>query len=400
MGARSRWVLVLLLACSPPPPRPAPSPPVAPVLEEGVSPSFVMRWTLRGSAPGGTQVRIHLDDACLGPVWRDVTPEQLQAGLEVDLAGGTVNVFTALAVDAAGLASDCSAPVKMRYVRPLPPQRPDVTIRPAPPSRETHFTLTGAAVDATSVRLFRGDNCVGEPHETISAEDYARLGFGVDVTENGSLVVSLDSLNVVGQHSSCASQQWIVNDRTPPRVEARLRSPTPSPSPFALVSVSREASEGWVFDGPGCGGGMLALCLGPDCAAVPVLFQPGTGEWSAQATDALGNRSDCVDSQEPWRVDPMVPEPAVVLEVSDAPYSPGNALRALVPASSTVVRLFDGPDCDGQAQRASIAARHLAGEGIYLPTYFGAADGGLMSGRGIDATSSELACSLPVTRRW
>ena len=383
--------LLSVLACGPAKPPPTISL-LAPVLEgDGVVSPF-RAWTLRGVAAPTTIVRLYLDDRCEGPVWRDTTPTALAGGLEIELTAGNVNVFAATAVDPRGLASPCSTPVRVKYQRPPPPQRPEVRARPLTPTRETHFVITGHAADASTVRLFEGASCQGDPLATLSADDFATVGFGIDVPESGSTrVFVLDGLNLIGERSPCTFSVLLYSSRQPPRLDLRLRSPSPSPDLSAYVAVSFFASYGYVFLGTGCVGNVLARCEGVECTAVKVDFPPvPQSAWSAYAVDGLGNRSSCDDSAEPWNFDPTYLPRAVEL-------SAGPLLRGLVPASSSGVLVYDVPDCPDLRARDLVAGNELAGIGYSTLRVFGAPDGGLVSAR---VQGSALSpCSEPVLRQ-
>lgn len=390
MPARlTAFCLLTTLACAPTPQTFLP--PEPPVLEGDDTPfiSLQLQWTLKGTAPDDTQVRLHLDDACRGPAWRDVTPDQLSEGLRIELASGTINVFTAVAIDARGVSSTCSSPVRARFERPPAPQRPEPRATPPLPTRETHFTIRGTAREAVTVRMFEGAACVGPPLTTLTVDDFAGPGFGVDVRPNGTRQLSFDALNLISQRSSCSPPVYLASDQQPPFVDPRLRSPTPSPEQRAIISLGLDAFRGDVFLGLGCGGGLLARCEAPWCSAFEVIFPPNAvQDWSAMAADELGNSSGCVDSLEPWRFDPNESVPPVQLTTS-------LPVRGLVPASNTWVYLFASPGCDSTFQYERYEPRELMVYGVYPEGRFGPSDGGLLSAAGFDGTSWYF-CGNPV----
>ena len=393
MFARTSLLLVLTaLACAPPPVIPS-RPPEAPVLENAELPivTRVSWWRLEGSAPAGTVVRIHLDEACLGPALRVVSPEQLRQGLDLDLAGGTVNVFTAIAIDVRGVASDCSGAVTVRYDRPPVPERPKFSVSPPPPTRATHFVLGGVAVDADTVRLFRGYYCQGVPQAVLSAVEFSRVGFAIDVLPNSQSNYVMDALSPTGDRSACSNPELVASDNQAPFVDPRMRSPMPTPELRAFVHVSGDAALGRVFLGDDCRGPLIGVCETLGCMAVQVEF-PATpsASFSATATDPVGNVSECIASADAWWFDPNVQDPAVQLES-------GFPFCALVPVSSSAVVLYDGPDCEPLNERTRVAGSYLAGPGFNLNGLFGPSDGGVISARGTDGVSF-FPCSAPLER--
>lgn len=378
-------------------PAPAtPTLPAAPVLEGDGAVSMRREWLLTGSAPEGTVVRVHLDVDCRGPSWRDLTAEELRAGLLINLVGGPENVFAAVAIDARGAVSDCSDPVRVRFDRPPLPQQPDVQLTPALPTRETHFVIKGHAADATTVRLFDlQGRCDGVPLATLSEEDYGTRGFELDVTPNVSHGFVLDALNALGERSSCNAVVSVYSDQTPPFVTAALLSPTPSPDRRAFIELTQELVDwGYAYLGADCVGAGLASCNGSGCRLLEVEFpELAVQPWSAFAIDSLGNRSACVNSSTPWEWDPGAPSPTVRL------FASGQWLRALVPARNAFVEIYDGPTCDLAQLRARVPSRDLASSGLFTSSFTEYSDGGVLTARSSSALgSTDEPCSAPV--RW
>lgn len=386
----ARWLLLTVLACTPAPV--PPEPPAAPVLEGDGALVFHFQWTLKGTAPPETVVRLHLDDACRGPALRDFTSAELGEGVSLDLVSGTPNVFTAVAIDAQGLSSACSAPVRVRYERPARPRRPEATITPPPPTRETRFVIRGTAEGATSVQLFEDFNCIGSPIGELGVDAFREVGFTVEVPPNVGRVFVLRALNQVGDVSACSSTLSAFSDHFPPVVQLAILSPRPSPERSALIGLSSDAALGTVFLGPDCAGSVLSSCSGSDCTAFPVEFPMApSSSWSATAVDGLGNSAGCVNALDSWEWDPLAPAPLIELTSNQQP------LKGLVPASCAWVELFDGPACDPAHLRAFVAGVRLAGPGVFTGSFNVPSDGGVLVARGLSLDQqTAYPCSQPV----
>jgi hypothetical protein len=358
------------------------------VLEGDGFTSLFQAWTLEGTAPDDTVVRLYLDTACRGPVFRDVTSVELSEGVSVDLLMGPPNVFSAVAIDLRGVASACSEPIRVSFLRPERPELTDFSISPLPPTRATRFTIRGSSLHATRVRLWDGFDCSdADLIATMSAESFQTVGFEVDLEPNESRSFAVDAVNVLDQSSGCSSPLSVMSDQTPPELQLAVRSPMPSPELEAFVSLGdNDAFQGSVFLGPSCKGPAVASCQNYSCRAMKVAFpRAAVGEWSAVAFDAAGNRTACITSPEPWAWDEFVSPPLLELEFI-------FNLRARVPASYDSVRVFDGPDCEPGHQQGFITAASLVGNGLYLPP----SDGGVLSAFGSSLDGGVFPCSAPV----
>ncbi len=388
---RAWLVLLCLFGCTSAPTSPAP--PDAPVLEgDGV---FVVdfRWTLKGTAPADTIVRLHLDASCGGPALRDFTSAELAEGVALELVGGTPNVFSAVSIDTRGLSSACSAPIHVNYQRPGRPSAPQVRITPPGATRATLFTIQGTANDGVTVQLFEDNQCLGVPLGELAVPEFHDVGFIVEVEPNGSRSFTLRAINALGEGSPCTATYSVVSDQTPPVVHPYFLSPMPSPELSAYVSISYDAASGTTFLGPGCTGPVISNCNGYACSGFAMEFPMASrSSWSATAADALGNTSDCANAQS-WEWDPSAPAPEIVLMDSGSQF-----LRALVPASSWWVEIFDGPTCgDPDHLRVRLSAVQLAGTGFYTGQFQVPSDGGVLVAHGLDVNLTTVsACSQPV----
>jgi hypothetical protein len=387
---RVSWLLVIVLACAP---APEPEPPSAPVLEGDGALVYDFRWTLKGSAPSDTVVRLHLDDQCRGPSLRDFTSAELADGVALELVGGIPNVFTAMSIDSRGLVSPCSAAVRVSYVRPGLPRFQDVNLRPTPPVRDTHFVIRGTAHDAVTVQLFEGSDCFTAPIAELSPDAFREDGFPIEVEVNTTQAFVLQAINVIGQTSACSGVFYATSDQKPPLLDPKILSPMPSPERSAFIRVTGEGATGTIFDGQDCTGAVLTTCTGYNCSAFLVEFpMAASSSWSVIAEDPLGNRGGCVNSPERWEWDPLAPLPALELFLGPSP----QFLHAKVPSSTTWVDIFDG-SCDSNHFRARVSSTQLLSNGYYTGNLNVPSDGGVLVAQGLNVDLVTVyPCSNPV----
>lgn len=352
--SRRAWLTALwcaLAACVEPTPR-APPEVGAPVLEALPATTAFRTVTLGGSAEEGAVVRLYVDDACAGPVLREVTSAQLAAGVEVELVPRAVNVFTARAFSRAGARSACAAPVRVESTPLDPPPTPTLEAQAlGPPGVPTgRFRLWGrvAVAPTVLVRLFRGP-CAGTPLFVLTPEEYER-GVQVTLPANTFSTFSAQSVDVTMARSACASLTLVPDDRPPSAAIVRVASPNPSSGGFIWVTV-HDASEfagATFFAGPRCHGPWSATCVHPSECLFWIGLGPEPVEWSVSVFDEAGNAA-CFEGTEVLVRDDGLGEQAPVLELLRISDFTPMMLAPRVQATSeyTFVRLFDAPGCEG-----------------------------------------------------
>ena len=176
-----------------PPPARRPSPhgreldAPAPTITASVpgSPSSDNYPLLKGTAPAGSTVTLYQSGDCSGP------PESQGSAADFaspGLAGGvddnTTSQFSAIATDAAGNTSACSAP--FTYVEnSSPPAAPTITASvPGSPSSDNYPLLKGTAPAGSTVTLYQSGDCSGPPESQGSAADFASPGLAGGVDDN------------------------------------------------------------------------------------------------------------------------------------------------------------------------------------------------------------------------
>ncbi len=381
---RAGWLLVMA-ACAQPA-APVPTVPAAPVLEEV---SLVQRrrvFTVHGTAADELIVRIFTDSACAGPVYRQTTGAGLAAGVRVELIPGEDNFFSARAVSPEGLASDCSTPLRLKYVAAQRPGRPSVDVQPQSPSREFEFHVRGAS-DPGTVRLHE-NTCVTPVLAELSAVEFFEPGFAVQLMENQTRTVAVEVINE-DMSSDCVAVT-LINDRIPPSLTLRLASPTPSAEYYAWVVIGGDATFVDFSRAPDCSGLGFQSCNG--CRVLPVCFSPGVTTFSALGRDRAGNEV-CVVAPQPWVQDSSLPEGEAMVLSPPVSYEGFSLMPFLVPANRPTVSLFQSADCSGPSRDWPTSA---VVPSLYLE---GTPTGGPLSMRGLRRDGGADPCSNSVPWR-
>ncbi|MFT3712160.1 MAG: hypothetical protein QM817_31335 [Archangium sp.] len=332
----------LLIACEPPPP--TPGIPEAPLFESMESPTPFANVKLKATAPPDARVRLFVDEACAGPVLKEVSSEALAEGVEVALVPLFDNVFSARAVTAKGERSECSTPLRVRFEPKTAPPRPTLKSTPPSPSLQPRFSLSGTAPDAAFVTLFQ-DTCGGAVLHVLSKERFESDGVLVVLPENTTRSFAVQSTDVTGQHSQCATIS-LLTDTVPPRVfRAEVTSPNPASSNSARLHVTGDFDMQTVrfYEHPHClGSGFYGCDFGNgSCHFVVRLFEPET-QWSIRAYDWLGNWR-CVEGEETLVVDESLPPSTPELRAN------GVLLESRIPVSFPAAKVwfFSAPNCEG-----------------------------------------------------
>jgi len=289
--------------------------PAAPELAVEPRHSYQLTFTVSGSAEPGTRVRLFANGACDGVALREVSPEELAAGVTVGAVPASDNLVTARAVSPPGLASDCSGSVTFQQRLPRTGSL-GLATRPHGPSQELRPSLVGRAPAGSRVRVFSGPGCDAPPLLEVTP---AQLERGVPLAAARDRVSwwSAQAFDDGGEASTCGSVSYEHDDR-PPWPPVLLWAPiTPSSDPAIVLGLSVEADA------------CIELFARPDCLppaesfsgcgqpSATTLWYAGTPEldgetrYSARARDVAGNASPCVElfdyrhdsSLPPWLAD-------------------------------------------------------------------------------------------------
>lgn len=185
------------------------------------------------------------------------------------------------------------------------PVAPVLSTTPASPAAEEEPVISGSAEERSSVSLFAGGSCEGAPLETVSAEQLKATGITVSVSPGSTTVYSAkatDTAVPAANVSACSAPlsytQQAPDEEAP---AAPLLSSTSPASPAAdgtpeILGSAEAGSTVRIYRQANCQGEVMVS------GSAEQLTSPGievfaaaasTTQYSATATDAAENTSDC-----------------------------------------------------------------------------------------------------------
>jgi subtilisin family serine protease len=275
---------------------------------------------------------------------------------------------------------------------------------PASPAEEAAPRIVGSVTAGSRVLLFAGAQCKSFAVATGTASELASPGLQVQVpagtTEEFSAIVETKY-----ESSPCSQPISYTNSTEPPDEVAPdppdlsstdPKSPAADQSPKILGSAESEATV-LIYLGSGCGGlpvgeGSAAELASPGLAVAAAANS--TTEFTATATDAAANVSDCsvpiayVEDSE---------APAKPQFLATNPSSPGAALNPLIRGAAeegSEVTVYRGTSCGGLPVVKG-SAETLAFPGLEVSVSAGIAE--TFSATATDAAGNTSGCSDPIS---
>ena len=382
------------------------TPPAPPVLlsTDPPSPSTSLQPAVYGTAEPNSKVTVYIDAGCVTPI--SLATNASAAGsfgltLSAFIIANTENRLYGRAVDAAGNASACSAP--LIYVHDaLGPNVPVIqSSTPASPSSvSTTPTVAGQATGAKTIRLYVGVPCSGLPAATGPVSAGGAFGLAVMVPSNQASPIYADALDSAGNPSGCSLPFTFVHDIVPPSTPGIVAVSPNSPSSDATPVVNFEAEAlgtVTVYGSADCSGVALAKVTsdasGMGQATVSVAVNATTA-LTIRATDAAGNVSPC-SAPVTYVHDGTPPPPPAVL--TTAPASPSSVMSPSVGGVAevgTTVELYYDGTC--QTVVSTAVATNASGNFTISPiTPVSANATTAIRAVATDAAGNRSACSAP-----
>ena len=364
-----------------------------------------VRPTLSGtlvSADARERVRIYASADCSGPSVATVAATAGAFSTVVEALANDVTRFTALALDAAGNASDCSD--ALAYLHDdLAPQAPNIaTAEPHSPSNATtRPLLTGYAENGTTVALYDNSGCRGTPLATTTA-DGGTFEATVSVPENTTTQVYASATDAAGNVSACSSAfPWTHNAVVPNAPELLGTTPTSPSRTSTTPTVAGRVTSGsgstvTLYTTPDCSGEPAATVQTAASFSTPVPVRANSAtSLSAQVRDAAGNVSAC---SEPLAYvhDDTAPAPPVFTGTD--PVSPSRTVvtpRLLGTGEAAAsLEIFRASTCAGLPAKTAV----IAADGTFsVETAVAANTEAVFVARLVDAAGNVSDCSLPLT---
>ncbi len=278
--------------------------PAAPVItgSNPKSPSDGLLPEILGTAEIGSTITVYNDAACTVPL-SGAVPSAIDgtfvAALTTPVAPNSATVVYAAALDSAGNLSDCSAP--FTYVHDnTSPDAPVLlaTEPPSPANSTTSPTVSGTSEPNATIQLFVNDACGIAVTET-QADDAGIFSVAVPVGANTTSAITAKAIDGAGNGSPCSIPLTFEHDDIPPESITITETDPLSPAPELLPAIVGSTEPGAtvdIFQDAACGGAVAGTGLADADGAFSVAAaasENGVTTFTAIATDAAGNASDC-----------------------------------------------------------------------------------------------------------
>jgi subtilisin-like proprotein convertase family protein len=275
--------------------------PVTPALSPIMSPANDNSPVIHGSgAEAGSTVRIYDNASCTEPTAASGSAAAFNgSGIAVPVPDDATITFAVKALDAAGNASPCSAPIT--YVEDSTSGTPTINgTDPASPANNNAPKLKGSGADPdATVQVYIGTACVGLSDYDGTAAQFNGAGIPLAVADNASQTLVAEAFDAAGNQSGCSSPFTYTEDSTPPAAPNLSGTDPPSGSDENSPKIKGAAEAGSavsVFATSDCSGAPAASGSAADLGGAGLgvsVADNSTSSFTAKATDAAGNASEC-----------------------------------------------------------------------------------------------------------
>jgi subtilisin family serine protease len=247
----------------------------------------------------------------------------------------------------------------------LEPAVPVISSEPSTPSEATDLRIRGNTSAGTRVLLFEDTSCNGPAVKVGTPAEFSSPGFAVHVT-HGSQTDFSALVETRYATSPCSAPITYVNTVEPPPTAPLLDHTDPlSPSEVESPRMVGSAPAGTtvkVYFGRTCNGTLVGSGTAAELAEPGIAVEAIAGrtmDYSATATDAVGDDSPCSNSisYRRLRADETAPDAPQLLTTS--PASPGASsnprILGAAEAGSTV-SIYAAAECSGPVVATGSAA--------------------------------------------
>lgn len=261
----------------------------------------------------------------------------------------------------------------------LQPAAPVISSEPSTPSEATDLRIRGDATVGTRVLLFEDTSCRGPAVKVGTPAEFSSPGFAVHVT-HGSQTDFSALVETRYATSPCSAPITYVNTVEAPPAAPLLDHTDPlSPSEEGSPRIVGAAPAGTTVDiyfGRTCNGTLVGSGTAAELAEPGIAVEAIAGrsmDYSATATDAVGDASPCSNSisYRRLRADETAPAAPQLLATSPASPAASSIPRILGTAEAgSTVNLYAGTGCSGAAVATGSAAE-LGSPGIEVAVAVG-----------------------------
>ncbi len=291
---------------------------------------------LRARAAYDRTVQVFTQPDCKGAVLVQVVAEEGLAEFEVPVADDSTLTLSLRAVDEEkGTSSDCSVPF-VYTEDSRAPEAPSWAADNPVLTNASSPTLRASTEPGSRVAVHASADCSGPELATASADDSGVASLKVPMTANALHRLFLRTRDAAGNPSGCSEGFSLAHDGTPPSDVKFLGFTPASPANHnapVLAGTSDPGTRVDLFAGSYCSSPAL-LTVALDAAGrfetTLSVKDDSSVSFSARATDAAGNASDCETT-------------STYVEDSTAPSAPtGLGLSYLSPNSVTSISVLGG----------------------------------------------------------
>ncbi len=375
--------------------------PAAPALAstDPASPSGTGTPIVSGTAEPGSSVRTYTDAACAGAVAGTGTAD---GGGDFEVAttvpADTASAIRATATDAAGNPSACSAPLAYTEDSTAPAEPAVVsTTPPSPSATDTTPQVSVTGEPGATLELFSAAGCTGGVTDSDTVPGGGQVDFDVTVPANQTTTFSARQTDAAGHVSDCSDPLAYTHDSAAPAAPTLTSTAPASPGSDATPNVRGTAESGSIvtlYKQAGCGGaaagsGTAASFTDPGVTSSTVLSGQTT-TFSATATDAVGNVSDCSTVNVTYFLDDDPPSAPTISGTDPAsPSSDGSPRVEGTAEPNADVEVFVGA-CPGTP--AATTTADVSGDwGVDTPVTANASNS--LRARQIDAAGNVSNCT-------
>ena len=174
---------------------------------------------ITGTAEAGSTVNVYATADCTGGSVASGTAAAFGgAGLNPpDIADNSTTSYTALATDAAGNQSTCSAATSYVEDSVAPSAPSGLATTPASPANNNDPRLSGTAEAGSTVNVYATADCTGGSVASGTAAAFGGAGLNPpDIADNSNTSYTARATDAAGNQSSCSSAVSYVEDSTNP----------------------------------------------------------------------------------------------------------------------------------------------------------------------------------------
>lgn len=381
------------------------TPPAAPELAgtEPASPSpDSADPAVSGSAEPGAEVSLFVLPKCQGAIAATVTADSSGSfSATVSVAEEQTTTITSLASDAAGNASDCSAPLLFTHdgVVPAPPiwlgSEPDA------PADDDTPVLSGTGEPLGVVAIYAQTGCTGAVVASTPVDEAGAFSAAVVVPNETVTFFSATVTDSSGHASACSVDLEYEHDGTPPAAPDLSATAPASPSSSSVTpSVS----------GSGEPGATIAIHSNPTCEDAPLSTGTVDSEGSfelvvgvpanstvalhATATDLAGNASACSDGLQYVHDDSPPDAPTWTGSTPTSPASEQAPTLTGAAEAGATITIFAMASCGGTAAQSVVTG---ADGTFQIAVAVTENSETVFSLRATDAAGNASACSAGLT---